>query len=152
MIDAGAIFHASCGTMDGFKIEPHCHTLFTKLNCFWLCGKSDKWSWESNLSCHSGHYPAHFYTECQSYYDDIHIHNYSTHNYCQSHRTQSFTFCFFLSHTHTHTHTHTLTNPPTPGSSTPTSASPSPVQASNYNVTQDRLKTPVQLLLQREKM
>lgn len=73
-------------------------------------------TYSTTLSSHSRHCETtlkntHFHTECQSYYK--YTHNYSTNNYCQSHRShsQSFFSPHSPTHTLTHTHTHWLTYP-----------------------------------------
>lgn len=121
---------------------------FTKLNCFWLCGKSDtKWHWESNLQHHSEqpqqappgrthkHVPASLHTQRQSYYKYtlVRAHTITVHTITANHTGLAHSHSFFLFLPPVFL-CHTLSHPPTPDSSTATSDSPSPVHTSNYNI------------------
>ena len=120
--DAGALFRASCGTKSSdwkWNGGRRSRLFFTKLYCFWLCGKSDtKWHWESDLRYHSEQpqqadtqrSQTQTYTlthECQSCY--THTHTTAVHTITANHTvfTRSCSVFFVI-----HTHTHTLTQPP----------------------------------------
>lgn len=115
--DAGALFPASCGTKSSnWKWNGgRCfQTLFTKLNCFWLCGESDtKWHRESNLQHHSEqpqralpdharkHTPTHAHTLNANHTINTHTHTITPNHTVLAH---SHTFTLFLSFCVTHTH------------------------------------------------